>query len=467
MPSLSTILKTGCFLIPLVFGTHYIRTWAFNRYEAVTYECSSAVFLISVLQILTEGYSWQFGLLTVILLLAIIGNTCSQWRFYVILQERIKEKINYRFNRLIDEKKTSRDVEKLQTMAMVTIMPSFSRFIEESKAFNNPGNIIGLIKSLMKRQRFLKKKYLMRELFAECVNMIGPCKPGNQKAAQDKDKIPSAIHAYDLALNYEEEKKGLLSFDVLGFGGLADIWFYLALNYDQPFQITCHVVRSDCMAAVLVFVVLVFTVVSLLLRHFAFARYESFGYELSFSSLVATSFLLYRSIISQGEVSMYGWAIFVSVLVGFLTASIIHHGTDKGLHKKINKNFDTIIESISPTSETNRNKRLFLKNMKTISIWAIVPFFGNSKCSEIFVTLMPTKKMKEFEMNNQERIKMPKLMRDLLKSVVPELNNMIKETDFETSSKKISRLKRLINTIGIADLIIMYFWIKGIKNGAF
>ena len=241
MPSFELILKTGCYVLLLFFGTHYIRTWAFRRYEAVTFECSAGAFLISVLLMLRNGFSWPLCALAAALLLAFLANAFCQWHFYMLLQDIIKEHFldnagvsdkeaadlkdkanNKKENKealSFDQQRQHAISNTLYTMASVAIMPSYSRFIEESKLLNNPGGLIGLIKSILKRQRFQKKKYRMRDCFAENVNLIGPCKPRLDTMLRDATKVVAApIHANDLALDYKEEKIGLVS---LTFSALA------------------------------------------------------------------------------------------------------------------------------------------------------------------------------------------------------------------------------------------------------
>ena len=469
MPSLSTILKAGCFLIPLIFGTHYIRTWAFNRYEAVTYECSCAALLLSVLHILKYGYSRQAGLLTAALLAAFIGNALCQWHFYMVLQRKIRAAFDVKAGYLAKARdpkvreKASSINSRLLTMASVAIMPSFSRFIEESKLFNNPGSFIGLVKSIMKRQRFLKKKYLMREVFAECVNLIGPCKPGiDSMMYDDEHVVPGAVHANDLALDYPDEKKGLFSFDVLGFGALIAIWFFLALHWERPVPIRPGAaVSAGRQALLLLLVLVVLTGLSRLLRHFAFARYESIGYELSFSALVAAGYFLVDGLAARGGAAKAGWAAFGAAAALFLAASYVNRRTDRRLHRRIDGLFDELIHKISPEYETNRVERRFLQDLKTISLWAVVPFPGDGKASRIIEKLFRSDRVKAFEEINRKKREMPVYMNEIVGGIVADKallryhdgrggeEKEITSESFNAPPDELRRAKRIIDCAGI------------------
>ena len=93
-----TILAVILYLPVLVFGTHFIRTWAFNRHEAVTFESSSIMTLISLFLIWEFGPSKNRLLLSVILLLMFIANAFIQWFFYMRLQKTIKDAFSVRTN---------------------------------------------------------------------------------------------------------------------------------------------------------------------------------------------------------------------------------------------------------------------------------------------------------------------------------------------------------------------------------
>lgn len=446
MPSFELILKTGCYVLLLFFGTHYIRTWAFRRYEAVTFECSAGAFLISVLLMLRNGFSWPLCALAAALLLAFLANAFCQWHFYMLLQDIIKEHFldnagvsdkeaadlkdkanNKKENKealSFDQQRQHAISNTLYTMASVAIMPSYSRFIEESKLLNNPGGLIGLIKSILKRQRFQKKKYRMRDCFAENVNLIGPCKPRLDTMLRDATKVVAApIHANDLALDYKEEKIGLVSFDILGFGALAAIWGFLPVYAGSSGSWSS--LSLPLRAVLLLGLLLAFTALSSQLRHYAFARYENFWYELSFSALVAVSLRVFANLIADSGVAPIEWLALGVVLLLFLAASFANHHADRKLHDGINKFFDKLIYRIMPDSELNRAKRSFLRNLKTISEWAVVPFStGKAKTEKTgdgrARDRKPlSQKIRRFRSINKEKENIPDLMASLIRQVEP------------------------------------------------
>ena len=447
MSDFATVLKITAYLLALIFGVHFTRTLAFNRYEAVTFECSSVAVLVSLLLIWKCGVSPRLALLFAVLLAAFFCIAFAQWHFYMNLQDIIKKAFEPRTAYL---KKHGADyfvTETLSTMASVAVMPSFSRFIEESKLFNNPGGFIGLIKSIMKRQRFQKKKYLMRESFAENVDLIGPCQPMIESPGPEREGlIPAAVHANDLALGYKDEKAGLLSFDILGFGALAAIFLILLRSYLNPngwlptAGPTWDKTVLMCLAAG------VFTLVSHCLRHFAFARYESVCYELSFTALVIVSFRVFDGFMT-GTLSTHSFIILGLTVLVFLTLSCINRHQDRALHRKINQKYDEIMDQISLEYETDRAKRRFLRNLKLISEWAVVPFPGSKASSDFFKRVIPVRKLREFEEINQKKQDMPHLTEELIDRIVPEFSRDVTEEDFRLTRKQVISSQLITRTL--------------------
>ena len=490
MPSFELILITGCYLLILVFGTHNARTWAFSRHEAVTFECSAGAFLISLLMMVRFGFSWPLGVTALLLFLGFVGNAFSQWYFYMVLQGIIKKAFAFKAELLKESGRKTFINDKLRTMASVAIMPSFSRFIEESKFFNNPGGFIGLIKSIMKRHRFQKRKYMMRECFADSVNLIGPCKPAiDEMMFDEKHVVPAAIHANDLALDYKDEKKGLFAFDALGFGALLFIWFVLAKVGPSS---AAPALPGAVRFALTVLILLLFTALTHLLRYYAFARYESFGYELSFAAVVASSFGIFEDLLSDAPVRPAAWLAFCLVLALFLAASVYNRRTDKKLHRDINAKFDAVIEHIAPVTETARAKRRFLQNLKTISEWAVVPFPQVGKLLESLLSLLygpapaaagtdgaadgkaeekrdveqtgPDKKSfgeklsdywTEFRDFSPQKQRMPELMGELVDEVIPESRDRIAAADFRLDDKELPVAKAYIDAAGVLSLVVV------------
>lgn len=462
MPSLFLILIVGLYLLVLIFGTHFIRTVSFNRYEAVTFECSATALLLSLLLILRYGFSWQRGVFAATMLAGFVGNAFSQFHFYEKLQKIIKNAFDEKatkLNNANDQNKVDAINKTLRDMASRAIMPSFSRFIEESKLFNNPGSFIGLVKSIMKRQRFQKKKYLMRECFADNVNLIGPCKPmiGKMMHDQTEDTVAGALHANDLALKYRDEMIGLALFDTLGFGALAAIWVLLVRSQAG---LSAAAADSGLVPAVWLGVLLVaFTALSHVLRYIAFARYESFFYELCFSALVAVSFGFFEKLMSGVPLPLPAWIGFACVLVFFLASSIINKSTDSALHKSLNALFSKIIYMIPPDHPTNRAKRKFLQNLKIICEWAIVPSQSKSSLSRILrkVKLFKDAKVAEEQKKLDEMIR---ILKDLLLKIAPgwdktvpaEEMGIIVDAIEKKAPKKVAATHSIMTVVGLLSL---------------
>ncbi|MBE5826407.1 MAG: hypothetical protein E7307_07185 [Butyrivibrio sp.] len=460
MSDTTAIIIITLYMLVIVFGTHFIRTLAFNRYEAVTFECSSITTLISMLLIWKYGPKPQLVGLFVGMLLLFIIDAMSQWHFYMVLQDVIKRAFSGRAEYLKRNGVDGSVNETLLTMASVAIMPSFSRFIEESKFFNNQGGFIGLIKSIMKRQRFQKKKYQMRESFAENVNLIGPCKPEIDSMMYDAEHVvPGAIHANDLALDYPDEKKGLFAFDATGFGALIIVYAVLVYglvtgaSFGPAKEITFGGTALLLAASALI------TLLSHVLRHFAFARYELVSYEFSFAALVITSFQVFHGLVTGSDVSYMRYFVLAATLVIFLGLSFANRRLDKELHKKINEQYDQILYKIPLETETDRTKRRFLNNLKYICEWALVPFPGSEKRFKMFSKLMFTQKMRDFEIINKRKIDMPGKAALLIDKIVPEYDSEVTEADFCLDERRLARFKRITGAIGIIEYAALFLCI--------
>ena len=460
MSNTISILIVTVYMLVIVFGTHFIRTWAFSRYEAVTFECSSITTLISLLLIWKYGATAGLIALFVGMLVMFIADAMSQWHFYMVLQEVIKKAFSGRAEYLRRNNVDDSVNETLLTMASVAIMPSFSRFIEESKLFNNQGGFIGLIKSIMKRQRFQKKKYQMRESFAENVNLIGPCKPEIDKMMYDETHVvPGAIHANDLALDYPDEKKGLAAFDILGFGAL--IITYAVLIYafvsGNGFGVTKDATLGGTVLLLVASALL--TLLSHVLRHFAFARYELVSYEFSFVALVIASFRVFYGLVTGESIPGLSYCILAVTVVVFLGLSLANKRLDKKLHTQINKQYDDILYKITLDTETNRTKRRFLNNLKYICEWAIVPFPGSARRNRFIDKLNIKGKVREFEEINKRKLDTPKMAEELIDKIVPEYDNEVTESDFCLDPKLLHNFKVITNTVGILEYAALFLCI--------
>ena len=62
-------------LLTLILITHFVRTWAFNRHEAVTFEASAITTLAAVMIV------WRYGVSGIrIAVLAVFAVRCVAWR---------------------------------------------------------------------------------------------------------------------------------------------------------------------------------------------------------------------------------------------------------------------------------------------------------------------------------------------------------------------------------------------------
>ena len=395
MSNITVIIAIVIFLLAINFGTHYVRTWAFNRYEAVTFECSAIALLLSFLLIYRYGFRKELLLLSLLLLVMFVGNAMSQWHFYMTLQRIIDKAFDKRMSYMENhDPKFIFTNRALLLMASVAIMPSFSRFIEESKLFNNPGNLLGLIKSIMKRERFQKQKYRMRECFAENVNLIGPCKPeitsmkimakDERQGKPGREKgIPGAIRPNDLALNYTQEKWGLFAFDTLGFGALIIIFVVIKYLYFHPLERAAAptAVLGAFKVAGLVAVLALFIALGHLLRLFAFARRESVHYEISFVALVVSAYRVFDAWLYGEKLSAWHYVVLAVAILTFGIHSFINRKLDKAFHKEVDQRYETIMKKIPIDTETGRTRRKFLENLEVINEWAISPFLVRKKKS--------------------------------------------------------------------------------------
>ena len=481
MSSIVRILLAGAILSLLIYLTHSIRTWAFGRHEAVTFECSAAACLISLLLLPQLGWSLCLILWAAGLFAAFLANAFTQWFFYMKLQDNMKGAFGKRASYLntlgsADPQGTERAkiiTDTLQTMASVAVMPSFSRFLEESKFFNDPGSFIGLVKSILRRQRFQKKKFQMRECFARIVNLLCPCKPmigsaeadaaGGKTAGEDPDQnspgsdtIPGVLHANELALNYTQEKIGLAVFDVLGFG--AAIWIWHGLDLAAKAETAPGAGLHGLWYLLLL---PLFAWLDLVLRRRAFARYESFGYELSFAALMAVAFCVLRTWLAGRPIAVWAWVVLGLVFSLFLLSSFLDHRLDKRLHARIDRIFVKLIEGIPPETETNRAMRTILKDLRTISAWAIVPFTDTDGPLERPVKKLPEGKRKQFRELVKKKDKMPEQMAKILAALVPEPKHDISEGMFSIDpkdQKKTQAAMMIIGSLGVAAVVAAACW---------
>lgn len=429
-------------LLALILITHFVRTWAFNRHEAVTFESSAITTLFALMGIWCYGANCVRIAVLAAFAAMFVLNALLQWHFFLELQDVINNAFKKRFEEDNPLKK------KLQTMASVAIMPSFSRFIEESKLFNNPGSMIGLIKSIMKRQRFLKKKYQMRECFAENLNLIGPCKPEIDEMLNDSvHVVPSAIHANRLALGYKSEIKGLISYDVLGFGAhiLLTVMLVYYLRHPQA------AVLQNFTPETLIWValsVLAFIALGFYLRRIGFARNESVFYEFSYTGMLVVIIRVGSLVLAGKTVTDLQWSLLSGYCLLFVLVSHRYKSLNKAFHGRINLLFDYLIYNIPIETETDRTQRRFLSNLKIICEWTIEPFSGIIRGKEWF-RFRATGKWEKFEKIMDEKKKMPELTADLIRKVLDreELSILADEAVFslpsgDTAESEVCREKK-------------------------
>ena len=217
-------------ILVIVFVPHFVRTVLFGRYEAVTYECNVVAFLVSFFFLV----KYNTFLPIIIFFLLLVASGLAQFYFYMKLQKGVLE--IFKEKRRKEEKNRS-FLDMIKIMVSCTIVPSFSRFIEESNPFNNPGNFIGLIKTYMKRKRFHKKKYMIRDVSADMINSFGYGKVPKdeviiENALGKKEKNYVEIETYEpeqFALDKKNEIAGLSAFDGTGFGAIAILMVFLLL----------------------------------------------------------------------------------------------------------------------------------------------------------------------------------------------------------------------------------------------
>ena len=426
----SAFLRAGSFLLILIYGTHLVRIIVFNRYEAATFECSTVTSLLSILLFLQYGQKWW--VLAFFMLALFFANACIQRYFYKILQKRVKNVFS-RKGKSVDIKKKANVEYELFNLVSAAIMPTFSSFIEESKLFNSPENIIGLFKSLMKRQRFQQKKYQMRECSADCINLIGPCIP-NAKQMPDDSKLWEPVHACDLALERREEVKGLAWFDFLGFGALIITWCIFSVI---PFSSIVEE-STACQNTIFPVVLIVYSFFCYSLRKCAFSRHEFVGYEMSVAALISSSFRIYlKKLSADPDISKCVWIAFWIILFLYLIMSLVILYLGRTLKKQSIKTISVIRNRIPPDSETNCVKRRFLNNLIVMSEWVIVPY-----------------------LNGKSSLR-AKWMNNLIHSIAPELKLEDSSKDFTISYKKQIVLKAGISILYIWTLVLVtYVWIK-------
>lgn len=375
MSELFAIIVIFFYLVVLILISHYLRTWAYGRHEAITFECSASAAFISLFLIWYYGASLFTVLLFVITLVMLAANAFAQWHFYMKLQGRIDAAFRKKRAACTNaERKNAFAI--LRAMASIAIMPSFSRSIEESRVLNNQAGFIGLLKTLMKRQRFQKKKYLMRDCFSDNLNLLGPCKPVYKAdesgiSSKPEDPVSEVVHPEDFALSEKDERTGLLTFDLLGFGAMLLVLAMLLFIHFEPAAFSDQISHGHPGIVFLLVSSVLLTVFISFLRHYAFARYESVFYELTFGTFLIASLMALHSLFESGCILPVPWMAALITLLIFVILSAINKSINRKFLKELNKQFDGMTKSIVPDTVLKQTIRKFIYNLQDISEWAL------------------------------------------------------------------------------------------------
>lgn len=290
-------------------------------------------------------------------------NTRFQSYYYFKLQSKLNKVIKNKTENIGE--KTKRDfLEKtILYLSSAAVVPSFSRFIEESHLFNNPGGFIGMVKSIMGRNRFHKNKYLMRIKIADMVNLVWVGKNSGENSVNPSG-VAEFIHDEDIALDYKDEKIGLVAFDVFGFGAIIIVGIVMYLE-----RIGMITSNTSCKMPVIMLAMglLFLVVVSHVCRHYAFERYENIVYEFSFATILTVSYLFFV----KGTYEKIDYILLGIGILQFLLISLINRIFDKKLHKGIDQKLNNIIRLVDIDTEIGRVIKRSVENLKVISLYSI------------------------------------------------------------------------------------------------
>ena len=375
MAGILKILILFIYLAVIGYGTHFLRSRAFNRHEGVTFEFSFVTVLTSPLLFWKCGFSLITVCAFAVFILLFVLNGLAQRYFSRVLKERLHTAFALREKYMSAEAKTA-----LEELAGKAVMPSFSRFIEESKMFSKQGGLIGLIKTSMRRQHFQDKKYQMRESFADMLNLIGPCRAEIGSVSGEKKEtgktVTRLVTPDDLALTEKDEKKGLAAFDILGFGGILLLFLLLIVVFVRPMQgpaegASLRLVIGLVCAAVM-------TAAGFFLRKAAFAHREFLVYEISFAAVTVSAFFAVDAWLSGAAFGLVKTLVFLAAVLVYAGLTLFFDRRDKKAYACIKEQFEDILYEILPDGETGRVKRRFLRDLLSVSEWALVPSAGDT-----------------------------------------------------------------------------------------
>lgn len=115
-----------------------------------------------------------------------------------------------------------------------------------------------------------------------------------------------------------------------------------------------------------------------------------------------------------------------------------------------------ILSDIRMSNETDIIKRRFIRNLEGVSEWTIVPYPGTPKRSELIKRIMLTKKLRDFENDNQMKQEMPRITKELIQKVVPESGVEVDEGVFIVSDPASKVLKIVGNVISIVSFVVLF-----------
>ena len=345
------------FVILFVAFTHILLCKFFRVYEAVTYECSLAAVLLTLMNMRTGGLTFPNVAAFVICMLAFLLNALSQKHFYGKLKKIVANVLS---TRDFDTKnKGSR--EDMTDIVSGSVVPSFSRFIEESKLLNNPANLFGLIKRTLSRDRFQKRKFLIREKSAELLNYTSfYSAPRQSKTVVNsapkklKKEAPGPIVTpEDLALDYGDEKKGLFSFDALGFGALiGSMIFVYKFSSGQ---------ESSAMPEWLFYLLLIAVgFISYGFRHIAFQRNNSL-----FTELACVAFFPVLYVFSTGTFRSSDWRDYVAFVIAAVLIFLVffmYGRSGKIRLRKADEQFRKVLQENKRIKEDSAETRRVIRN---------------------------------------------------------------------------------------------------------
>ena len=483
-------------ILVIVFAPHFVRTVLFGRYEAVTYECNVVAFLVSYFFLVKYNSFWPI----IVFLILLVASGVAQFYFYMKLQKTVLKIFSKKKKKEERNERNDRFLDMIKIMVCCTIVPSFSRFIEESNPFNNPGNFIGLIKTYMKRKRFHKKKYLIRDVSADMINSIGYGKATPKKGSDVNDFNFVEIKTYEpeeFALDKKNEIAGLVAFDGTGFGAIAILTVFLLLFLkDNAGNAAWSVINRSTWPFGIIF--LIFPIIIWFFRYIAFANREYIQWEyISSFSLFMWFTFVFKWLTSGFDLSHMIIAVISTAiyLIALIMISINEKKRTKGFTEMLDDKIkllkrhtkDEYVKSIvdSPkgdakdkseyVSEVNRVKLRYLENIRQIT-----PSMISSGRIPVKMGDKEKKKFEEFSLDEDIEADEKKsgntirFFKNIMfyKKYMPELLSRTsaaidKDGTNKINEEKIGKTIKILNILSIAlavlnGLVVFYGFAAGI-----